>query len=142
MTRSLSALTLSFVLSASTACAAAKTPTETYLEYHGAALKAKTIDDLVPFMPQANREQMAAAPAEAKQSLLEMRQEMEKIVVGQPKVAKEDVQGDNATLDLEAVIDYARTNPNLGQKPATAKMKLVKEKDGWKVVNAPNWAMK
>jgi hypothetical protein len=140
--RALAACTLGFVAYASTACAAAKTPSETYLEYHGAALQAKAIEDLVPFMPQANREKMAAAPAEAKQSLLEMRKEMEKIVVGQPKVVKEDVQGDNATLDLEALIDYARTNPNLGQKPATAKMKLVKEKDGWKVVNAPNWAMK
>ena len=142
MMKSLAACALALVLSVSTACAAARTPTETYLEYHGAALQAKAIEDLVRFMPKVNRDKMASAPAEAKQSLLEMRQEMEKIVVGQPKVTKEDVQGENATLDVEAVIDYARTNPNLGQKPATAKIKLVKESDGWKVVNAPNWAMK
>ena len=125
------------------ACAAvARTPSETYLDYHGATLQAKAIEDLVRFMPQAARDKMAAAPAEAKQSLFRMRQEMERIVVGQPKVVKEDIQGDNATLDVEAVIDYARTNPNLGQKPAQAKIKLLKESDGWKVVNAPNWAMK
>jgi hypothetical protein len=142
MTRDLAMCALAAVISVSTACAAAKTPSETYLDYHGATLQAKGVEDLVAFMPQASRDKMATAPSEARKSLFEMRQAMEKIVVGQPKVVKEDVQGDNATLDVEAVIDYARTNPNLGQKPAEAKIKLVKEKDGWKVVNAPNWAMK
>jgi hypothetical protein len=142
MNKSLTASTLATVLVAAAACAAARTPSETYLDYHGATLQAKAIEDLVRFMPQAARDKMASAPAEAKDSMFRMRQEMEKIVVGQPKVVKEDVQGENATLDVEAVIDYTRTNPNLGQKPAQAKIKLLKERDGWKVVNAPNWAMK
>jgi hypothetical protein len=142
MTRTLAASILGSVLSVSVACAPAKTPSETYLDYHGAAIQAKTVEDLVKFMPQADRDKMAQAPASSKEFVFGLRKEMEARVVGQPKVVKEDVQGDKATLEVEAVFDYSDTNPNLGQKPAQAQIKLVKEKDGWKVVNAPNWAMK
>jgi hypothetical protein len=124
------------------ACAPSRTPGQTYLEYHGAVVKAKAVEELVAFLPQADRDKVQSAPAQAKDFVFGLRQDMEKMVVGAPKVVKEDVQGNAATLDIEAVIDYTATNPNLGQKPAEAKVKLVKEGDGWKVVNAPNWQMK
>lgn len=133
---------LGVVLAAATGCAPARTPSETYLDYHGAAIQAKTVEDLVKFMPQADRDKMASASASSKEFVFGLRKEMEARVVGQPKVVKEDVQGDQATLQVEAIFDYSDTNPNLGHKPAEAQIRLVKEKDGWKVVNAPNWAMK
>ena len=142
MRRRLATSALSVAFLASTACAPARTPSETYLDYHGAAIQAKTVEDLVKFMPKADRDKMAQAPASSKEFVFGLRKEMEARVVGQPKVVKEDVQGDNATLQVEALFDYSDTNPNLGKKPAAAQIKLVKEKDGWKVVNAPNWAMK
>jgi hypothetical protein len=142
MTRHLGASALAVAAFLGAACAPARTPGQTYLEYHGAARKAKAVEELVAFMPKADRDKVASAPAQAKDFVFGLRQEMEQMVVGAPKVVKEDVQGEAATLDVEAVIDYTRMNPNMGQKPAEAKVKLVKESDGWKVVNAPNWQMK
>jgi hypothetical protein len=130
------------VVLAGAGCAPAKTPGETYLAYHGAVLQARTVEDLATFIPQGDRDKMTSAPAQAKEMVFGLRQDMEKLVVGAPKVVKEDVQGDKATVEVEAVIDYARMNSPLGQKPAGATIKLVKERDGWKVVNAPNWQMK
>ena len=142
MKTSLSSGALGLALVVGVACAPARTPAETYLDYHGAAIQAKAVEDLVKFMPQADRDKMGQASASSKELVFGLRKEMETRVVGQPKVVKEDVQGDKATLQVEAVFDYSDTNPNLGQKPAEAEIKLVKESDGWKVVNAPNWAMK
>jgi hypothetical protein len=147
MRRVIGAWALAAAAVASAACAPAKTPAETYLDYHKVAREAKTVDQIMPFLPQEDRDKLAKAPAPAKAKAVEwvlgMRQDMEKLPEGQPKVVKEDVQGDTATLEVECVIDYSKLhNPHLGQKPAGADVKLVKEKDGWKVVAATNWMMK
>jgi hypothetical protein len=147
MTRDLAACALMVVFAGSVACAPAKTPAETYMDYHKVARTAKSVDDIMPYLPQDDRDKLAKAPAPAKAKAIEwvlgMRQDMEKLPEGEPKVVKEDVQGDAATLKVECVIDYAKLNsPQLGQKPAGAEVKLVKERDGWKVVSATNWIMK
>ena len=130
---------LAFVVGLSPACSS-KTPGQTYLEYHGAAVKAQKAEDLLPYLPKDDRDKLAQAPPKAKEFFFGMRQDMEKGCVGEPKVVSETVEGDKATLQLESVFDY--TQFGQGQKPAEARITLVKESDGWKVTGPPNWAMK
>jgi hypothetical protein len=136
--RSIAAAALAALL----ACAPARPPGETYLEYHKVTRDARSVEDLKPFLTEEDRGKVAKAPPKATEFFFGLRQDMEKMCVGAPKVVKEDVQGDKAVLDVEALIDYTSMSPNLGQKPAQAKVNLIKEKDGWKVTNAPNWQMK
>src|SRR5262245_47372972 len=81
----------------------AASPSETYLAYHEAALKANAAEDLVAFLPKADRDKLALAPAPAKQFFFRGHNNPAKDAVQRPKVVKETISGDTAELVLETV---------------------------------------
>jgi len=96
---------------------------EFYLAYRAAFDKAKTIEDLYPFMAAKRLAQMKASPADERSMMFEMVKEMG--AVTGVKVLKETATADGATLEVEAVgADKAKT---------TATITLVKEAGAWKL---------
>jgi hypothetical protein len=97
--------------------------TEFYLAYKAAFDKAKTIEDIYPFMAAARLAEMKATPAEDRKMMFEMVKSMGE--VSGVKVLKETATPTGATLDVEGVgPDKART---------TGTITLVKEAGAWKV---------
>lgn len=78
----------------------AKTAAQYYQEYAAAFEKAKSIDDLVPYLPKEKQEQVKNAPAEQKKQGFEM---MKAMGAKQVKVLKETATATGATLDVEGV---------------------------------------
>lgn len=114
--------------------AAAGTPSETFLALYDAVLEAKAADDIAPLVKKAARDQLKTAPAEARQVFLDMHKEWVKTCHERPKVTKETIEGDKATLEAEVVTIYAQKG-----SPWKATVTLVKEADGWKVSEHPRW---
>jgi ketosteroid isomerase-like protein len=123
-------------------CGAQATPTQAFLAYHDAVLKAHSAEDLAPVLAKADRDKIKIAPPKAKEFFFGIHQDVARVIVGPPKVLTETIQGDKATLDAEAVCDYTKDLPQLGKKPCRATVTLIKESDGWKVTDVPNWQMK
>lgn len=122
------------VLACGPTIAAAGTPSETFLALYDAVLKAKAADDIAPLVKKADRDQLKTVPAEAKEMFLDMHKEWVKTCHERPKVTKETIEGDKATLEAEVVSVYAQTG-----SPWKATVTLVKEADGWKVAEHPRW---
>jgi hypothetical protein len=140
MGRNLRALALvGAAATASVLWAAAGTPSAVYFAYRDAALKAKIADDIAPYLKKADLAQMKAAPPKLKELFLNLHQSMEKMATVAPKVLKETVQGDTATLELETVCDYTSYDPHLGKKKCKATLKLLKEGGAWKIGDVPSW---
>ena len=114
-----------FVFTASTMTLAQmeKTPSQTYMEYHAALQKAKKIDDILPFMTAARRKEAASMPADMKDGMIGMIQEMGI----QPgfKIVKEDKTATGATLMLEGV-DKSKTKTSVT-------VTMVREAGAWKI---------
>src|SRR5262245_14806414 len=102
---------------------ATKTPTQAYMEYHAALMKAKSLDDLMPFVSAAAKKETASFPAEMKQGAPDMMREM----TVQPgfKVTKEDIAGAKATLTVEGV--------NKAKAKTVITVSMVKEGTAWKL---------
>lgn len=101
----------------------AKTATQYYQEYAAAFEKAKSIDDLVAYMPKEAQEQLKKASAEEKKQGFEM---MKAMGAKQVKVIKETASASGATLDVEGVGGLA------GGK-MTGTVALVKDASGWRI---------
>ena len=120
----LSALTL-FALPAA-AQKPAQTPTQFYMEYRDAWVKAKSIDPIIPYLGKDSRAEIEATPKDKRQMMFEMMKMMGNM--SNVKVVKEAKQGDGYMLDLSA------TSPDKKPMKGTAEiimeggaMKLKKE---------------
>lgn len=112
---------------------APKTPTEAYLGYRAALLKAKSLNDLKPWFSKGGVAQLDSMPAEQRGMMLEMVQEMSKAITN-VKVVGETVTGEKAELRVEGT--------DTGDKSTKrATVEIVREGGVWKFVKE-NWTNK
>ena len=113
-------------LSASVAAQPAtyKTGAETYLAYRTAFTKAKTIDELVPWMSKERAADIAKTPAGERKEMFEMIKMMDDHT--NIKVVKETPTAKGADLQVEAASDG-------GKSKATGVITMVKEGAAWKI---------
>jgi hypothetical protein len=110
-------------LAAMPARAADQTASQFYLAYRAAFDKAKTIDELLPYMAKKNVDQVKSTPADQRAKMFEMIKEMG--ALKNVKVLKEAKNGDGATLTVEALgPDNAKT---------TGTIDVIKEAGAWKI---------
>lgn len=127
--RLLAAITLSALMLFALPAAAekpAQTPTQFYMEYRDAWVKAKSIDPIIPYLGKDSRAEIEATPKDKRQMMFEMMKMMGNM--SNVKVVKEAKQGDGYMLDLTA------TSPDKKPMKGTAEiimeggaMKLKKE---------------
>ncbi len=97
---------------------APKTPSEAYTGYRAALLKAKTLDQVKPWLSKEAAAQMDSMPADQRGMILGMIQEMSTAITN-VKVTKETITGDKAVLEVQgtdtgdkstkkAMVDVAR----------------------------------
>ena len=102
----------------------AQTASQFYVSYRQAFDKAKKIDDLLPYMAEKNRKQVAATSAADRAQMFGMMKTMGAIT--DLKVLKEDRQPDgSAVLTCEGM--------DGDHKKSTGKVVIVKEGGEWKV---------
>ena len=97
-----------------------QTGAQFYAEYRAAFAKAKGFGDLAPMMSKAQREKLAAIPADQQKTLWDLSKQMD---VRDLKVVKETPTASGATLEITAI------GPG-GKLKGT--VKLVKEGGAWK----------
>ena len=127
-TFTLGLLIAGFVLSAMPATAQ-KTATQFYMEYQAAFAKAKSIDDILPFMAKSRVDEMKKTPAAERAKMFEFIQMMaseHKNV----KVAKETKTATGYTLDVTATTS--------DKKPATGTVDIITEGGAMKI-NRESW---
>jgi len=102
----------------------AQTATQFYVSYRQAFDKAKKIDDLLPYMAEKNRKQVAETSAADRKQMFGVMKAMGAIT--DLKVVKEDRQPDgSAVLSCEGM--------DSDHKKSTGKVMMVKEGGAWKV---------
>ena len=101
-----------------------KTGAEFYMAYRQAFAKAKTIDDLLPWMSKSKRDQMGAMPAGERTKIFGMIKAMDDHT--NIKVVKETASATGADLQVEAVSTGSKSK-------VTATITLVKEAGAWKL---------
>ncbi len=113
-------------LSASLAAqpAAYRTGAEAYLAYRTAFTKAKTIDELVPWMSKERAADIARTPAGERKEMFDMIKMMDDHT--NIKVVKETPTAKGADLQVEAASDG-------GKSKATGVITMAKEGAAWKV---------
>jgi len=108
---------------ATAASAGDQTASQFYMEYRAAFDKAKSVEDLMPYMAKATVEQMKATPEEERTMMFEMVKEMGALT--DVKIVKETKSDTGATLDVDAVgPDKAKTKGTIT---------IVKEDGAWKI---------
>jgi hypothetical protein len=100
-----------------------KTATQFYMEYRAAFDKAKTVDELLPFMSASRRKQIESTPAEERTKMFELMKILGALT--NVKVTKETRSANGATLMVEAL------DPDKAK--ATGTVTLVQESGAWKV---------
>jgi len=101
------------------------TPTQFYTKFREAFDKAKSIDDLLPYMSKQNVDQVKATPEKDRAPMFEMMHEMG--VVKNLKVTKETKTATGATLQAEGLgPDGAATHGTI---------EIISEGGAWKVGN-------
>ena len=116
MRYALGALIAVFVLSAIPATAQ-KTATQFYMDYQAAFAKAKTIDEILPFMAKENVDQVKSTPADERAKMFGMIKMMNDYT--NVKVVKETKTATGYTLDVNAT--------NSEKKPAKGTVEIVTE---------------
>jgi hypothetical protein len=105
------------------------TPTQFYTKYRDVFDKAKSIDDLLPYMSKQNVEQVKMTPEKERASMFEMIHEMG--VVKNLKITKETKTATGATLQAEGVgPDGAATKGTID---------IISEGGAWKI-GKENWS--
>jgi uncharacterized membrane protein YqiK len=108
-----------------------ETATQFYQRYLAAFAKAKAIEDILPFMAEANRKQAEATPKEDRDKMFGLLKILSHHDV---KVLKEERAADGKTiLSVEGIDD--------DKKPGTGKVTLVKESGAWKI-GEESWTTK
>jgi hypothetical protein len=124
MRYALGILIAAFVLSAIPATAQ-KTATQFYMDYQAAFAKAKTIDEIFPFMAKQRVDEMKSTPAAERAKMFEfvkmMASEHQNV-----KVTKETKTPTGYTLDVSATTS--------DKKPATGTVEIVTEGGAMKVM--------
>jgi hypothetical protein len=105
------------------ATAADQTASQFYTAYRAAFDKAKSIDELLPFMAKKNVDQVKATPEEQRKQMFGMIKEMGALTG--VKILKEAKNGDGATLSVEAL------GPD--KKKTTGTIDIIKEGGSWKL---------
>jgi hypothetical protein len=101
----------------------AQTASEFYMKYRAAFDKAKTLDEILPWMAKDNRAQAAATPAADRAKMFEMVKMMNKLT--DVKILKEERTADGATLTVEGI--------DTDKKKNSGKVTIVKEGEEWKL---------
>jgi hypothetical protein len=101
----------------------AQTASEFYMKYRAAFDKAKTIDEILPYMAKENRAQAAATPAADRAKMFEMVKMMNKLTG--VKILKEERTADGAMLTVEGIDEDKKKN--------SGKVSIVKEGGEWKL---------
>ncbi len=101
----------------------AKSPTQTYLDYHAAVLKAQTLSEVLPYLSAAYRGMLESRPKKDLPVWLERLKETAN--VKDLKIGKETIAADKCALEGTAM--SARGNAIHG------KINLVKESGAWKL---------
>jgi hypothetical protein len=110
--------------------AAGKSPGETYLAYRAAMLKAKSVENLLPWLSKEARAQIEESPKDERPMMFEFMQEMAG-GMSDVKVVNESVKGDTATVEVEATDAAAKSK-------IRGKINMAREDGAWKVVRE-NW---
>jgi hypothetical protein len=122
-------LAIALLVSSVLAAAEAKTPTQSYLDYHAAVQKATKLEEVLPYLSAAYRGMLESRPKSDHPKWLASLKD------GTPpkdlKITKETVNGDKCTL--EGTATSARGNAVHG------KIQLVKEGGAWKL-DEQGWA--
>jgi hypothetical protein len=111
------------------ATAADQTASQFYMAYRAAFDKAKSIDELLPFMAKKNVDQVKATPEEQRAQFFEMIKETGALTG--VKILKEAKNGDGVTLSVEAL--------DSDKKKTTGSIDIVKEGGAWKL-GKENWS--
>lgn len=128
-TTTLSAACLIAAAVASSLLAQAKTPTQTYLDYHDAVAKAKTLDEVMPYLSAMYRSMLESRPKEDRPKWLGNLKDGD--AVTDLKITKETVNGDKSTVEATGISAHGN--------PVHGKIILVKEGDAWKI-DSTAWA--
>jgi hypothetical protein len=111
--------------------AQAKTATQFYQEYVAAFAKAKSIDEILPYMAAENRKQVEATPKAERDKMFELIKMMGHTDI---KVVKEEKGADGSTvLSVEGV--------DSDKKKSTGQITIVKEGAAWKI-GKESWTTK
>jgi hypothetical protein len=106
-----------------------KTPTQAYLDFHAALQKAKTLDEVLPYLSAAYRSMLESQPKSDRAVWLGRLKDMSN---GKDlKITKETINGDACTL--EGTATSAKGNAMRG------KISMVKEGGIWKL-DEEGWA--
>ncbi len=105
-----------------------KTPGQVFLEYRATFEKAKTVDEILPFMSKDTKAEIAKSPAAERAQMFSMMQMMSD--ARGVKVVKETKTATGVELAVEG------TTPD--KKKSTGTITMVKEDGGWKV-SKENW---
>jgi hypothetical protein len=100
-----------------------KTPGQVFLEYRAAFEKAKTVDEILPFMDKTTKAEILKTPATERKQMFSMMQMMSD--ARSVKVVKETTNDKGVELAVEG------TTPD--KKKSTGKIQMVKEAGAWKV---------
>jgi hypothetical protein len=102
---------------------AGQTASQFYLAYRAAFDKAKSIEELLPFLSKQSADRVKATPAGERPKMFELMKMMGTLTA--VKVLKETKNGDGATLSVEGVdADKAKTKGTI---------EIVKEGGAWKL---------
>ena len=113
----------------SLAASPAKSPTQSYLDFHAALEKAKTLDEVLPYLSAAYRSMLESQPKSDRPVWLGRLKDMSN---GKDlKITKETINGDACTL--EGTATSAKGNAMRG------KISMVKEGGSWKL-DEEGWA--
>lgn len=124
MTARLCALVvLCTALAAAHAVAQTQTASEFYLSYRAAFDKAKSIDELLPYMSKPVAAQITATPKADRAKMFELMKAMGTLT--DVKVVKEAKSADGATLSVEGLDGDKKKN--------TGTVQIVKEGGAWKL---------
>jgi hypothetical protein len=106
-----------------------QTASQFYLAYRAAFDKAKSIDELLPFLSKKGAEQVKATPAADRPKMFELMKMMGTLT--EVKIIKEAKNGDGVTLTVEGV------SPDKTKTKGT--VEIVKEAGSWKL-GGENWS--
>lgn len=108
-----------------------QTASEFYMAYRAAFAKAKSIDDILPYMSKGVRAKVEATPVGERAKMFEFIKEMS-AGMANLKIIKETKTEEGATLAVEAISEKEKT---------TGEIQILREDGAWKV-GRERWSTK
>jgi hypothetical protein len=126
-------VTTSVMLALASSLALAQQPAQTasqfYLKFRAIFEKAKTVDDILPYMAKENRAQIEKTPPADRAKMFELLKMMNQLT--DVKILKEEKTAEGAQLTVDAL------DPD--KKKTHGKVTIVKEAGDWKM-STENWS--